>query len=140
MSAANSAFQYAVFVAGVAGTIGGVYSFFRYGSYQATVKLQNDSILALETNNKILNAAVAEAKQSHLESVKEIGILEGKVRIYKDLQLDKMAEAMSDISSTNKEILLELRGRSNVPAKEHGDGLLVQVATKTSDNNDGGVQ
>lgn len=129
MSIPKASIEFAVFVTGVAGTIGGLYAFFRYGSYQATVKLQNDSIAALQKNNEILTQAVEDSKKSHIESMREIGRLEGQVKIYKDLQLDRMASAMEAIHSTNSEILAALRG--NVPKEAVDGGLLVHTASDT---------
>lgn len=139
-------FENVALIAGVMGTIGGVFSFFRYGNYKATVKLQNDSIYALEKNNEILAKAIEEAKESHLRATKEIGILEGQVRIYKDLQLEKMAEAMQvisktnqDISKTNQEILQALKGNVSQTTKDNG-GLLVHTDDTASPVAGKGVQ
>lgn len=120
-----------ILLIGLAGTIGGVFSFFRYGNYKATVKLQNDSIAALEKNNEILSQEIANGKLAHIQATKEIGILEGQVRIYKDLQLDKMAAAMQDISSTNAQILEALKGNLGKDVEATG-GLLVHTPENAS--------
>lgn len=106
---------------GFVGTAGGVFAFFRYGDYKTTVKLQNDSIKALQDNLEITNAELEKAKRAHLEYVKNIGVLEGQVTLYKDLQLDKMASAMDNISKTNEQILATLKGSAVIAARQQAD-------------------
>lgn len=125
----NPLVETAAYFVGVAGTTGGVFSFFRYGNYKQTVQLQNNSIAALEKNNQILTKGLDEYKVSHLKYVKEIGVLEGQVRIYKDLQLEKMAEAMANISLTNKQILDSLRRSADIAAEQQThSGVLVDTS------------
>ena len=105
--------EIAAYIIGLIGIIGGVFSFLRYGNYQTTVKLQNDSIKALEDNNKItkqnLDKSIKEVKELRVDSAKQIGILEGQVQLYKDLNLEKIAIALVAISESNTQILNTLK-------------------------------
>lgn len=99
---------------GVLGIGGGVFSFLRYNNYQTTVKLQNDSIAALEKNNEILSAELEKTRDSarneHTESMKAIGVLEGRIQSYKEIPLKSISESLR-LLATNQESIKEVNTR-----------------------------
>lgn len=84
----------ASYIVGFIGVAGGVFSFFRYGNYKTTVQLQNDSIKALEDNNKILRDELERTKAAHAESQKAIANLSGQVHTLSTLQLNKISDTL----------------------------------------------
>ena len=116
MDTANNTFtilEIVSYVIGILGIGGGVFSFLRYSNYKATVSLQNDNIKALQENNKIITQRLADteaaaklAASSHslasLASAKEIGVLQGQVKLYSGLQLEKITEALVALAESNK--------------------------------------
>ena len=119
-------------IIGIVGIGGGVFSFLRYNNYKVTVQLQNDSIKALQDNKIITDEALAKAhleiKELQIDSASKIGELTGQVKLYRDLNLKDIAEALSVISKSNAKILSTLQASAVILSSEkHGAGLLVKT-------------
>lgn len=66
-------------------------------NYEQLSVAQEKRIAALEEQSKIDH-------KNHLENIKAIADLQGQIKVYKELPLQKMAKAMQDISDGNKAI------------------------------------
>ena|SRR3990167_11259947 len=124
------------YIIGFLGVGGAAFSFFRYNNYQTTVKLQNDSIEALKTNNEILSAELEKtrenARREHAESMKAIGVLEGRIQSYKEIPLKNIALSLEKISDSNGKILESLTTSATIVKEASHDGGLLVKTKETS--------
>lgn len=90
-----------------------------------TIRNQKDLIDTYEKRLKALEDQKEEDHKTQLENVKAIADLQGQIKVYKELPLQQMAEAMTAISdvnkgiaASNKEILKTLKASSVIAAED----------------------
>lgn len=69
-----------------------------------TIANQKDLIETYEKRLKALEDQKDEDRKQHIENVKAIAELQGQIKVYKELPLQEMAQAMQQISEVNKTI------------------------------------
>lgn len=121
---------------GIIGAIAGVYGFFRYADYKNTVQLQNDSIKALQENNTILKNEIENSKKARVILDQQITVLTNEVMTYKNLQLEKIATALTansellgTLAKSNEQILSTLKSSAIIAATDRG--VLTSVGSNT---------
>lgn len=69
-----------------------------------TIQNQKDLIETYEKRLKALEDQKDEDRKQHIENVKAIAELQGQIKVYKELPLQEMAQAMQKISLVNETI------------------------------------
>ena len=83
-------------------------------NYESLVKSFKERIEMLEAQSLI-------DTQNHLASVKGIADLQGQIKVYKELPLQEMSNALQKISDTNQLILLTLNSSARLLATDTKD-------------------
>lgn len=91
-----------VILAGLAGVF---YAVFRARTTADIISNQGTLISTLKDRLDVLQEENKELMSKHIENEKAIADLQGQIKVYKELPLQKLADNMDEITKTNKSIL-----------------------------------
>jgi hypothetical protein len=111
MEASNliRAIEAVILLAGLAGVF---YAVFRARTTSDIIVNQGTLINTLKDRLDILQDENKELMHKHIENEKAIADLQGQIKVYKELPLQKLADNMDEITKTNKSILQLLKDRN----------------------------
>lgn len=92
-------------VLGVTSVVGAAWVVMRSATTRSTITQQKTLISTYEQRVKAL-------EDQHIENVKAIADMQGQIKVYKELPLEKIANSIAQIAKTNESILSLLNERN----------------------------
>ena len=81
-------------------------------------KIKRDNYNDLKERVDILEREREESRMQHQESVKAIANLEGQLKTYKEIPLKQIADTLTELSTSNSQILMTLKNSALIAANE----------------------
>lgn len=100
-------------IAGVAGVIALIWLFVRRNISTDVQKNQTELIQTLKDRLDIMETENKELKKSHIENARNIGELQGQVKVLRDIPLKEIAESMAKVSQSQEHIIQLLKSNGS---------------------------